>query len=40
MDKFNFNRIGLVQVAVKLFISKEINTPIYMTLGDKRLTKS
>ena len=38
-DNFLFRRSGLVQVAVKPFIRKGINAPIYMTLGDKRLMK-
>ena len=38
-DNFNFTRGGLVQVAVKPFIRKGINVPIYMALGDKRLKK-
>ena len=38
-DNFHFTRSGLVQVAVKHFIRKGINVPIYMALGDKRLKK-
>ena len=36
-DNFHFSRSGLV--AVKPFIRKGINVPIYMALGDKRLKK-
>ena len=36
---FRFTHIGLVQVAVKPFIRKADNVPIYMALRDKRLTK-
>ena len=39
MDKFRFMRICLIRVAVKPFIIKGINTPIYMALRDKRLRK-
>ena len=38
-DKFRFMHIGFVQVAVKPFIKKGINAPIYMVLRDKRLKK-
>ena len=38
-DNFHFTRSGLVQVAVKPFMRKGINVPIYMALGDKRLKK-
>jgi len=38
-DEFPFMHIGLVQVAVKPFIRKGINAPIYMALRDKRLKK-
>ena len=38
-DNFHFTCSGLVQVAVKPFIRKGINVPIYMPLGDKRLKK-
>ena len=38
-DSFHFTRSGLVQVVVKPFITKGINVPIYMALGDKRLKK-
>ena len=38
-DNFHFMRSGLVQVAVKPFIRKGIDVPIYMALGDKTLKK-
>jgi len=38
-DKFRFMHIGLVQVAVKPFIRKGINAPIYMALREKRSKK-
>ena len=38
-DNFHFTRSGFVQVAVKPFIRKGINVPIYMALGDQRLKK-
>ena len=38
-DNFHFTHSGLVQVAVKPFVRKGIDVPIYMALGDKTLKK-